>query len=246
MKPLNTFIFHRITDGAPDNWADVNKFFFKAFIDDALNQNNSFASINQWYEKGEGNLCLTFDDGNLSDFGNVFPVLGDRGIKASFFIVPDFVGKKGFMNWSHIIELHKYGMEIGSHSLSHKFMTTLRNDDLHNEIAKSKKVIEDKIGSPINSFAYPYGDCSNKTHNIIKKLGYKNICTSKPGLNNSSRIIKRNSIHSQHKEKDIYHLLNPAYHRILLSSTKYYLRSALKKSLGMKNYLILKDAIYKK
>ena len=71
------------------------------------------------------NVVITFDDGALSNFYYAFPILLNASLRATFFITTDFVGKKGFMQWEHLKEMQKEGMEIGSHTVTHPIPSQL-------------------------------------------------------------------------------------------------------------------------
>lgn len=80
-----------------------------------------------------------------------------------------------FMNWSQIKDMQKKGMEIGSHTVSHRILSQLSDEEQFSEILSSKKIIEDKLNCPINSIAYPVGryHCfTEQTFLLSKKSGY--------------------------------------------------------------------------
>ena len=113
------------------------------------------------------------------------------------------------------------------------------------ELEDSKMQIEQHIGKEIVSFAYPYGDCSARTHKAAKGAGYKNICTSKPGLCQSKEInLNRNSVHSNINLDQLDQLLNPSRMAIFKQQTGYFIRYGLKRVLGVNNYIKLRNLIY--
>ncbi len=65
-------------------------------------------------------------------------------------------------------------MEIGSHSLIHSYMTILSTEQLLIELKDSKAQIAQQTGKEVVSFAYPFGDCSGRTHKVATEVGYKN------------------------------------------------------------------------
>ncbi len=142
-------------------------------------------------------IAITFDDGMLDVYEEALGVLEDFNIPATFFVVykyadsekgpsqSDTFQKGGFMNWRMISSLKEKGLEIGSHSYSHKGLRTLGDEDLHREIVYAKKKFEER-GIPVEYFAYPYGfyrDFSNKTEALIKEAGHKACLTNIMGDN---------------------------------------------------------------
>jgi peptidoglycan/xylan/chitin deacetylase (PgdA/CDA1 family) len=113
-------------------------------------------------------VAITFDDGLSNFYENAFPLLDKYESVATLFVVSDFVGKQGigkqgrdgrkqdFMSWQEIREVHACGVQVGSHTASHPNLYYTSRQKLENEIRLSKQTIEDNIGSPVNSFAYPF------------------------------------------------------------------------------------------
>src|SRR5690348_12355624 len=63
---------------------------------------------------------LTFDDGGSSALTTIAPMLEDFGWRGHFFITTDYIGAPGFLTREQIVELHRRGHVIGSHSCSHR------------------------------------------------------------------------------------------------------------------------------
>ena len=120
-------------------------------------------------------VCLSFDDGFEECFTKLKPVLDVFNIKAGFFICPHFVEgniayihnflensvfcktEKLPMSWTQIKQLHTEGHLIGSHTLNHINCREVSADVLDFELKTSKAVIEHKLGTACEHFAYTYG-----------------------------------------------------------------------------------------
>ena len=245
MSDINILVFHRIIEGKTVEWADVKLALFAQLLEAAKRNNQAIVSISDWANNNSGELSLSFDDGHSSDFEIVMPLLQEYGVHGTFFVTPNYVGKKGYMSWEKIKALGEAGMEIGSHSLSHPYMTTLSNEQLLAELKDSKANIEQHIGREVVSFAYPFGDCSQRTHKVAINVGYKNICTSKPGLcGPKMSTLNRNSVNSNIDVDKFDQLLNPSTGTIIKKKTGYSIRYVLKSVLGVNNYIKLRDSIY--
>ena len=46
-------------------------------------------------DTGPGQVALTFDNGHLTHYAQVFPLLAERGMRATFFVTTDWVGQRG-------------------------------------------------------------------------------------------------------------------------------------------------------
>src|SRR4030067_2362941 len=143
-------------------------------------------------------IVITFDDGYFDNYENALPVLKELNYPATVFIVSGFVGKttqwmrvngfpeRSLMGWHEIEETRKYGITIGSHTLSHPRLVFLGYEDTRKEIEGSKKLLEDKLGMPTEHFAYPYGDMNSSVVEMVKEAGYKTACTTRSGFNSEN------------------------------------------------------------
>lgn len=125
--------------------------------------------------------ALTFDDGGISNYDTILPVLEDRGWKAHFFIVTGQIGNEGFMSAGQIREMHQLGHSIGSHSVTHpRQMRKLPIQTLQDEWQNSKRYLEDLLGLPIKSAAIPFGSYDHNLLKVLTQAGYRSIFTSDP------------------------------------------------------------------
>jgi len=243
---MNILVFHRIVHTKISKWEDVGLSIFEGILKEIVNSGARVLTINKISVSSANDIALTFDDGFLSDYEIVFPLLLKYNLKATFFIVPDFVGRKGYMSWKQIMHMSSSGMEIASHSKTHKHLTTLTDYVVVEELKISKNILEEKLNKSIESFSYPYGDLSKKLHNLTIICGYKNICTSEPGISKcSSRILYRNSINSNHSHSDIKSIVNPNLVYLLRRKVGYIARIVVKRIFGFDNYLMMKKVVFR-
>lgn len=143
---------------------------------------------------GEGdNFAITFDDGYLSIYEQACPLLKERGVTATVYVVVDSLG--GINDWDRRMgdqeekmmsagqarELAENGFEIASHTLTHPHLSSLDDDQITHEIADSKHKLEDIIGREVVSFSYPYGDYDGRAIDAAMAAGYKNAVSTKLG-----------------------------------------------------------------
>jgi peptidoglycan/xylan/chitin deacetylase (PgdA/CDA1 family) len=139
-------------------------------------------------------VSFTFDDGYESFYDEVFPILIECKIPATVFIITEHVGKtndwdltlgvnrRRHLSWPQISEISDAGIEIGSHSRFHRDLTRLSDTALDAELLSSKEIIEDNIGREVTSLALPFGRASIEVFEAARKIGYREICGSSPGL----------------------------------------------------------------
>jgi peptidoglycan/xylan/chitin deacetylase (PgdA/CDA1 family) len=132
-------------------------------------------------ELGGAFYALTFDDGRTSDYTEAFPVLQEHGLRATFFVVPTLVDTQGHVTWGQLREMAAAGMEIGSHSLTHPFVDRLDEAGLRREFGDSKRMIEDRLGSPVRAASLPRGWEPPALAPVLGDLGYRVFCTSRVG-----------------------------------------------------------------
>lgn len=128
----------------------------------------------------------TFDDGNRSDVEHALPELSARGFRGTFFVSGNRIAEAGGLEGPMIKDLADAGMEVGSHGMTHRFLSMLSVDDQKRECGESKEKLEQLIGREVTSFAPPGGRHSRTTIEILKGLSYGAVCTSKFGYNSDS------------------------------------------------------------
>jgi peptidoglycan/xylan/chitin deacetylase (PgdA/CDA1 family) len=132
-----------------------------------------------------GAVTLRFDDGWLSQYQNAVPKLVSAGVKGTFFIVSQQMsdqGYTGFMSIANVRELFGKGFEIGAHTRTHPFLTTLDATAQQDEILGSRNDMLSwgGVGS-VTSFAYPYGDYNTTTLGIVKNAGFSDAAATLTG-----------------------------------------------------------------
>ena len=133
-------------------------------------------------------IIITLDDGLLTNYTNALPILKEFGLKVYFFILVGKVGAGGYMNWEQIRQLKDAGMVIGSHGMTHRFLTELKDKDLDYELRESKKILEDNLGCAVDYFSVPRGFCDERVIGKAKKVGYKAVFTSNPKDNDGFKF----------------------------------------------------------
>jgi peptidoglycan/xylan/chitin deacetylase (PgdA/CDA1 family) len=132
-------------------------------------------------------VVITFDDAYSDFYTQGFPVLRKYGFTATVFVITGFTGQdrsvrngREFMSWNDVREVAAHGISVGSHTVTHPELRAMAPAQLHEEIASSKRCLEDKLGRPVNSFSYPYAfpepdiDFVGLLRNLLKTEQYEN------------------------------------------------------------------------
>jgi peptidoglycan/xylan/chitin deacetylase (PgdA/CDA1 family) len=96
------------------------------------------------------------------------------------------------LSWEEVKIMHESGISFGSHTVTHPILSKLSVDRARQEIQESKTVIEQKLRTPIRTFAYPNGrkdDFNESIKNLLKDAGYACALTTKFGTNESDEDL---------------------------------------------------------
>lgn len=131
-------------------------------------------------------VSVTFDDGLLSQYDNALPVLRANGIPATFYVVSGLIGISTTMTSAQVRTVQAAGNEIGSHTVTHRDLTTLSGPELTAELANSKAALEAQFGT-VRALAYPYG-ATNATVAAAAARYYSSARTTDGGYNGPGGI----------------------------------------------------------
>jgi len=93
------------------------------------------------------------------------------------------------MTSDEIRGMRRHGMLIGAHTVSHPILAKMSISDARDEIAQSKRTLEDLLGEDVRLFAYPNGkpgvDFTDETVGIVRELGFDAAVTTKWAVSRS-------------------------------------------------------------
>lgn len=139
-------------------------------------------------------VVITFDDGFRDFHTHAFSLLRRNGFSATMFLPTAFIGNQSVefksrpcMTWNEVRELQKYGIEFGSHTVNHPKLYELSFAQIRAELEQSKSAMEQELGAPVSSFAYPYAFPSADRQfvghftEMLKSVGYECAVTTRIG-----------------------------------------------------------------
>jgi len=128
-------------------------------------------------------VVITIDDGYANNFTNAYPILKKNGFPAIIFLITNNIGTNAaFLNWDEVGEMSKHKISFGGHTKNHVYLpSVVKKDILWDEIAGSKKAIEEHIGISVDYFCYPLGGFTEEAERLIEKAGYKGACVTNRG-----------------------------------------------------------------
>lgn len=132
------------------------------------------------------NFLLTFDDGYESLAEHAYPVLADVGFTATTFLITDYVGRQNLwdvrytrhrlthMDWPAIEAWRARGFDFGSHSATHRRLTWLREEDLVEDLGRSRETLVSRLGAAAGrAVAYPFGAANRRSVEIARRAGFE-------------------------------------------------------------------------
>lgn len=108
--------------------------------------------------------------------------------------IPAGTFQKLMMDWDHVREMQKGGIEFGAHTVHHPILTRISSEQAREEVVGSKSRIEEELGEAVLGFAYPNGQAADLDEGIEKRVAESGIRAAFTLLNGPSSLgeVKRN------------------------------------------------------
>ena len=133
-------------------------------------------------------VALTFDDG-LADFlTGALPILAAQQFTATLYVTTGYIGgtsrwlapegegERPMLTWAQLRDIVAEGIECGGHSHTHVALDLLAPAAARDEIVRCKTLLEDQLGRPVDTFAYPFGYFSLPVRRMVRAAGYSSAC----------------------------------------------------------------------
>jgi peptidoglycan/xylan/chitin deacetylase (PgdA/CDA1 family) len=146
----------------------------------------------QQFERRERIVIITFDDGYADNYREAWPVLKRYGYVATIFLVADYVDTDqifpwdqpkiatpaershfGVLSWAQVQEMAATGIEFGSHTSTHPELTQIPLAQRRDEIVRSRRDLQAKLGTEVATFCYPRGKLDEETIQLVAEAGYR-------------------------------------------------------------------------
>lgn len=128
-------------------------------------------------------VVITADDGWESAYKYMYPIVKKYNIPVTLFIYPQTISEgKNAMTWDELKELQKTGLfDIQGHTYWHpnfkqekKHLTQAEYEKfVQNQLAKSKQILEDKLGIKVTLLAWPFGIYDAYLEKAAADAGYE-------------------------------------------------------------------------
>ena len=262
MKPLALILmYHDLV--APSQRVAIDRMpyaldpdVFTRHLEILASQRRRIVPVGTWVMEAEGehkrtveaagrppDILLTFDDGDRSNFTTALPLLQRHGLSATFFLTVGCVGQEGYLTWEQVRALREAGMEIGSHTLTHRPPALLTDDELRYELVESKHRLEDRLGMTILSVSSPTGFYNAKIGALARESGYRAVCIGRIGAVTSRTgpfALPRLPVKRTINDADFRRLIAPSRIHLMRLRTRQIGRDVMKRLLGPATYLRLR------
>ena len=184
--------YHMISDKAPDDAYEyaVPVADFKEQLDYLKSEGYETITLQDYMRARKGAIklpkkpiVLTFDDGYDDNYTNLLPILEEKGMKGTVYMVTNDIGRPGYLTWDQLREMQNRGIELGSHTANHQPLTELSDQMRQDELKLSKLLMEWNGLKTIFTFSYPNGAYDDKLPGLLKDNEYLTAVTGEAGLN---------------------------------------------------------------
>lgn len=136
-------------------------------------------------------LAITFDDGYQHLADHLPQLIEEFGIRPAVFVPTAYIDKNNNWDYSYLFQrcqhldgpsikrLADLGVEFGSHGHSHQALTKLSDEQLGDELVRSRKILEDITGRQVRLLSYPFGRCDKRVMTAARSAGYEHAFTMK-------------------------------------------------------------------
>jgi peptidoglycan/xylan/chitin deacetylase (PgdA/CDA1 family) len=202
--PIVVLFYHRVADTNLTDWT-ISRSGFAAQMD-WLQKHFELLSMDQVHHRLQSGfnerpaVAITFDDGYAENMDFALPLMAERKIPCMYYVTTSFVLNQTFFPHDEALNLRlqpnsvsdlkqilAWGLDIGSHTRTHADIGQVTDSQqLHAELAGSRRELMNLLGVSIDHFAFPFGQVANITSaslQVARNAGYKTVAAGYGGYN---------------------------------------------------------------
>lgn len=131
-------------------------------------------------------VLICFDDADVSVYENAFPILKEKNIPFTLFVIAGQAGNKDFNNleissWDQLRTMKESGLaHFGSHTYDMHYLEDNQAgfleegmyEEFKNDIKRSRVALKEELGVEVTSLAYPFGETSDVVADSVREAGF--------------------------------------------------------------------------
>jgi len=122
-----------------------------------------------------GTVVLTFDDGERSVAERALPLMRQHGIAGTVFVTTGWIGSPGYLDPEQIGLLAQEGWTVGTHGVTHRFLSDLAPGEILRELVESRDALERILGHPPIHASLPGGRVDHRVLDAVRAAGYRSL-----------------------------------------------------------------------
>lgn len=185
--PVPILLYHDVTDDPRDVYA-VTPATFARHMSLVAGSGRTPLTVDAYVDVLTGQaqgvarpVLVTFDDG-YRDFGRAVDAMSAASVdQATLYVTTGQADTDRMVRWADLVTLPET-IQIGAHSRSHPQLDLLDADRLDVELRGSKDDVEQRLGRPCRSFAYPHGHHGRRVADAVRAAGFSSAAAVKNAL----------------------------------------------------------------
>ena len=182
-------LYHRFSPSR-SNFTTITNQAFEEQIKELLDDGYQFVKLKTLVELVRDSsfipdkmLAITVDDGHVSQYTYMFPILRKYNVPATLFITTNVISREpNYMTWEQLQEMKASGLiDIQDHTVSHPDFVMSQasrspekfSQFIETELMKSKAILEQRLDADVKYIAWPFGAYNSRVMNEAKRLGYE-------------------------------------------------------------------------
>lgn len=158
-----------------------------------------------------GLVGLSFDDAYLDVAEHALPALEEHGFTATVFVataVTDgttrftwYDEQPPLIPWPEIERLDGGALRFEAHTITHPNLLGLDDAEAREEIAGSKRILEERLGRRVRGFCYPGGLFGPRERALVAEAGFDYAASCEPGRNDrATDVLALRRIQVDHRD----------------------------------------------